>query len=106
MGMGMRLRVPLRPVVVAVTFVLRDTSTGTSTAAPEVSVTVDQVIETSDGYILVGELHPQVQNDARIGVNDGPQITDANGKKISYSIAEDIATPNIVDGSGGVGWLK
>ena len=89
---------------VAVTGTLPAEITGTSTAAPEASVTVDQVIETSDGYILVGELHPQGQNGARIGVNDGPQITDANGKKVSYSIAEDIVTPNIVDGSGGFGW--
>jgi hypothetical protein len=67
--------------------------TGTPIASPDTSVTVDKVIETSDGYILVGEFHPKVQNGVWVQETGMPLIKDANGKKVSYSIAGDIATP-------------
>jgi hypothetical protein len=48
-------------------------------------VSVEKVIETGDGYILIGSVKPQVPEGSWIQVTEAATIRDANGKKVSYS---------------------
>ncbi len=50
----------------------------------EYSVIVSKEIETSDGYILVGNYEPQGYNGERAHMVEGPEIMDATGKDIAY----------------------
>ena len=67
-------------------------------------VTLTQVIETSDGYILIGEFHPEVEPGRWAQVTGVPLIHDADGEKVPYSFPLDIQPPDVNDGSGGFGF--
>jgi hypothetical protein len=67
-------------------------------------VTLTQVIETGDGYILIGEFRPDVQPGIWAQVTGVPLIHDANGKKVPYTFPLDIQPPDVNDGSGGYGF--
>ena len=68
-------------------------------------VTFDQVIETSDGYILLGRLMPQVATGEWAQVTGMPQMRDASEAKVAYAIPSDIQPPEVNDGSGGYGFV-
>jgi len=53
---------------------------------------VKQVIETQEGYILIGVFDGQILpgNNNVVGFTDWPLITDANGKSVNYNIAYDV----------------
>jgi hypothetical protein len=68
-------------------------------------VTFDQVIETSDGYILLGRLIPQVATGEWAQVTGMPQMRDASEAKVAYTIPSDIQPPEVNDGSGGYGFV-
>jgi len=55
------------------------------------SVTFSKVIETSDGYILVMHFTPQGQPGEQVLVTGAAEIRDANGKRVFYTIPQDIA---------------
>jgi hypothetical protein len=67
-------------------------------------VAVEKVIETSDGYILVGKFKPKVNPGDWVQVTGMAQIQDAAGKKVAYTEPQDITTGAIADG-GGFGWV-
>jgi hypothetical protein len=78
-------------------------------AAPQASpgsspVTLAQVIETGDGYILIGEFRPDVEPGIWAQVTGVPLIHDANGEKVPYTFPLDIQPPDVNDGSGGYGF--
>ena len=78
-------------------------------AAPQPSsvrspVSLTQVIETADGYILIGEFRPEVQSGTFAQVTGVPLIHDANGGKVPYTFPLDIQPPDVYDGSGGFGF--
>jgi len=74
-------------------------------ASPEPSpVTFTQVIETNDGYILIGEFRPEVQPGIWVQVTGVPIIHDADGKNVPYTHPLDIQPPDVNDGSGGFGF--
>ncbi len=83
--------------------------TAETPAMPEDSqrapVTFDQVIETSDGYILLGRLMPQVVTGEWAQVTGMPQMRDASEAKVVYTIPSDIQPPEVNDGSGGYGFV-
>ena len=62
------------------------------TPAPESAITVTEEIETSDGYILMGEFHPQAQSGGRVQQIGSLEIRDASGKKVNYTYPPDILT--------------
>jgi hypothetical protein len=68
-------------------------TTVTSTAN---AVTVSKEIETSDGYILIGQFQPQEQPGVMVQVTGAMEIADASGKNVSYNypfdVSEDIGT--------------
>ncbi|MDR3573477.1 MAG: hypothetical protein P4L50_06440 [Anaerolineaceae bacterium] len=63
----------------------------TAPTAPErPAVTVDKVIETGNGYILIGQIQPQSQAGEWPQVTGRPQIRDASGKSVPYTIPLDV----------------
>jgi len=78
-------------------------------AAPQASlgrspVTLTQVIETGDGYILIGEFRPDIRPGTWAQVTGVPLIHDAGGKNVPYAFPLDIQPPDVNDGSGGFGF--
>jgi len=61
----------------------------------QAAVSVEKVIETEGGYILVGAFRPQPPAGTWVQVTGGPVIRDANGKKVSYSYPEDVQPANL-----------
>ena len=67
---------------------------GTATPAQSLVpwITIDQLVETSDGYILIGAFRPQITNggwaqvDASAQPYGVPQILDATGRKVDYTV--------------------
>jgi Tol biopolymer transport system component len=60
-------------------------------AAPvDSAVTVSKVIETSDGYILIGQFQPQSQPGEWTEMVGEPEIQDASGKKVNHTYPMDV----------------
>ncbi len=70
----------------------------------EAFVLFDQVIETADGYIVLGRFMPRVANGEWAQVTGMPMIHDATGARVSYSMPQDVQGPQVNDGSGGFGF--
>jgi hypothetical protein len=63
----------------------------TPTAAPaSVDLNVTQVIETEDGYILLGNVRSRLDLGSFLQVSGAIFIRDANGNKVSYTYPQDI----------------
>ena len=75
----------------------------TPAALADNSVTVSKEIETSDGYILIGQF--QSQNQPGI-VTGAQEIHDASGKKVAYTYPQDVneEVNQEADGMPGTGW--
>jgi hypothetical protein len=66
------------------------TASGTSAISDDNSVTVSKVIETSDGYILIGQFQPQSKPGESLQVTSAEEIRDASGKRVSYAYPQDV----------------
>ena len=79
-----------------------------TTATPGASlpspITFDQVVETADGYILLGRFQPSVGQGDWAQVTGIPQLRDASGAKVAYTIPNDIQPPEVNDPPGGFGF--
>jgi len=62
-----------------------------------VEISVEKEIETGDGYILIGRVHPQVSDDLTIAITGIPIIHDASGNKVVYTFPQDIDATQILD---------
>ena len=63
---------------------------GTASALPlDDALSVDKVIETEDGYILIGQFQPQ-QTPEQWVQTSGMLLTDANGKVVPYTYSNDV----------------
>jgi Tol biopolymer transport system component len=84
-----------------------DAATGTAAdALDEPSVTVTKVIETSDGYILIGQFLPNSKPGESFQQTGAMEIRDATGKRVSYTYPMDV-NDEINQESGGIpgaGW--
>jgi hypothetical protein len=74
---------------------------GVSLGAP---VIFDQVIETADGYILLGQFQPSVGQGEWAQMTGMPLMHDATGARVSYTIPNDLQPPEVNDGLGGYGF--
>ena len=76
------------------------------TATSQVDVLVEKVIETEDGYILLGLVRPNLLPGSFLQITGPATIQDANGKKISYSFPNDVQPldDSIMD-QGGNAWV-
>jgi hypothetical protein len=78
---------------------------GTATSEPvDNAMSVTKVIETADGYILVGKFAPVVKQGDWVQTTNMGVIVDANGKNVPYSIPNDIDFPGQNIGGGGFDW--
>lgn len=57
----------------------------TAEAPASALVTVEKVVETEDGYILIGAVKPQVPEGSWLQITGSAVIRDAEGKKVNYS---------------------
>ncbi len=81
------------------------TDAGETPAAPEDSpVTVLKEIETSDGYILIGQFQPQSQPGEWPQMTGAPEIRDASGKIVSYTYPRDVSLDTVDPSLDGSGW--
>lgn len=62
----------------------------TSTESPQATVSVDKIIETEDGYILLGYVHPNIPEGSWLQITGAPTILDADGKTVNYSRPNDV----------------
>lgn len=79
------------------------TTNGTSIPTADNSVTVSKVIETSDGYILIGGFQPQSNPGESFQQTGAMEIHDASGKKVAYTYPQDV-NEAINEEPGGTGW--
>ena len=84
---------------------LTQSATIRSTPVPSMdnSVTVSKVIETSDGYILIGQFQPQSKPGESFQQTGAQEIRDASGKKIAYTYPQDVNDAVNQEGAG-TGW--
>ena len=68
------------------------------------SVTVSQVIETEDGYILVSQFQAPTLVEGWVQGTGMPEIRDADGKKVAYTIPQDIHPGGSGIGPNGAAW--
>lgn len=77
----------------------------TATTAPLASVSVEKVIETEDGYILLGYVHPHIPEGSWLQITGAAVIRDADGKPVSYTFPMDIQRLDDSSiGQGGGAW--
>jgi hypothetical protein len=86
-----------------VTLTQNATANGTSVPPADNSVTVTKVIETSDGYILVGSFQPQSKPGESFQQTGAMEIHDASGKKVAYTYPQDV-NEAINQEPSGTGW--
>jgi WD40 repeat protein len=67
----------------------------TQNVPADTSVKVVREIETSDGYILVGQFAPEGLTSDQVQLNGDMEIKDANGKKVRYTFPQDINQSSI-----------
>jgi hypothetical protein len=67
-----------------------ETPATTTNIATQVAVSVDKIIETEDGYILLGSVHPNIPEGSWLQVTGAATIRDADGKKVGYSFPNDV----------------
>ncbi len=81
-------------------------STTIAAASSQASVSVDKIIETEDGYIMLGAVRPHLPEGSWLQITGAAILRDADGKKISYSFPNDVQPlddSNI--GQGGHAWV-
>ena len=75
-------------------------------APPQASVSVDKIIETENGYILLGSVRPHIPQGSWLQVTGAAIIRDADGKKVSYSFPNDVQPLDDSGlGQGGFSWV-
>lgn len=76
------------------------TETGTTetvTPVPPVTISVEKVIETDRGYILIGVIRSRLGNNQHIQVSGIPTLWDAQGHKVEYTYPSEIDPYEIVE---------
>ncbi len=82
----------------------QDVPAGSATVSPEDhSVSVTKVIETGDGYILIGNFQPPDRPGESFQQIGAMEIHDARGKKVAYTWPLDLDEA-ILQEPGGTGW--
>jgi hypothetical protein len=79
------------------------TQAASSAAPASAAVTVEQVIETADGFILLGRVIPQIPAGSWLQITGGAVIRDAKGQSIAYTIPLDAhlePTDGLTQGGG------
>lgn len=76
-----------------------------TTTLAQAELHVNQIIETEDGYILMGSLRPNIPEGSWLQITGVPTLHDATGKKISYSMPDNVQPIDTgSSGQGGSDW--
>jgi len=81
------------------------TSTTTSNETTQVNISIDKIIETEDGYILLGAVRPHLPEGSWLQITGAAIIRDADGKKVSYSFPNDVQPLDDSNMGGGSAWV-
>ena len=86
-----------------------DIETNPTTASNEstqVNVSIEKVIETEDGYILLGSVRTNIPAGSWLQITGPATIKDANGKNVSYTFPNDVQPLDDASlGQGGYSWV-
>lgn len=72
--------------------------------SPEAEVRVEKVIETGDGYIVLGTVRTSLPAGKWLEITAGPVVTDARGHNVPYAYPNDVQPPDDSMESGSIPW--
>ncbi|MFZ3071554.1 MAG: hypothetical protein WA110_10595, partial [Anaerolineaceae bacterium] len=82
-----------------------ETLAANATAPAQAVVSVDQFIETEEGYILLGTIHPNLPEGRWLQITGAAVLRDADGKNVSYSFPVDVQHDNSgIAAQGDISW--
>ncbi|WP_322509378.1 hypothetical protein [Anaerolinea sp.] len=85
---------------------IETTPTTTSNESTQVNVSIDKVIETEGGYILLGSVRPNIPAGSWLQITGPAIIKDANGKNVNYTFPNDVQPLDDASlGQGGYSWV-
>lgn len=78
----------------------------TSTESTQVNVSIEKVIETEDGYILLGSVRSNYPAGSWLQITGPATIKDTDGTKVSYTVPDDVQPLDDAGlGQGGYSWV-
>jgi hypothetical protein len=98
--------VTLQPTLAGIDQTTETPSSIIPTELPKASVSVEKIIETEDGYILLGTVRPYLPEGSWLQITGPAILHDADGKKVSYWFPDDVQPlddPSL--GQGGYAWV-
>ncbi|NLN70441.1 MAG: hypothetical protein GX142_06635 [Chloroflexi bacterium] len=82
------------------------TSTTTLNESTQVNISIDKIIETEEGYILLGYVRPDIPEGSWLQITGPAIIKDANGKNVNYTFPNDVQPLDDTSlGQGGYAWV-
>ena len=83
-----------------------ETSSATTNGSTQAIVSVDKIIETEDGYILLGSVSANISAESWLQITGAATIKDADGRKVSYTFPNDVQPLDDTSlGQGGYSWV-
>lgn len=83
-----------------------ETPTATTNGSTQAIVSLDKIIETEDGYILLGSVRTNISAGSWLQITGPATIKDADGKKVSYTFPNDVQPLDDASlGQGGYSWV-
>lgn len=80
--------------------------TKTSKESAQANVSIDKVIETEEGYILLGSVRPNIPAESWLQITGQAIIKDADGKNVNYTFPDDVQPSDDASlGQGGYAWV-
>jgi len=85
---------------------IETTPAATLNESNQAIVSMDKIIETEDGYILLGSVRTNIPAGSWLQITGPATIKDANGKNISYTFPSDVQPLDDASlGQGGYSWV-
>lgn len=83
-----------------------ETPSATTNGSTQAIVSMDKIIETEDGYILLGSVRPNIPAGSWLQITGPAIIKDANGKNVNYTFPNDVQPLDDASlGQGGYSWI-
>lgn len=83
-----------------------ETLTATTNGSTQAIVSMDKIIVTEDGYILLGSVRTNIPAGSWLQITGPATIKDANGKNVSYTFPNDVQPLDDASlGQGGYSWV-
>ena len=83
-----------------------ETPSATTNGSTQAIVSMDKIIETEDGYMLLGSVRPNIPAGSWLQITGPAIIKDANGKNVNYTFPNDVQPLDDASlGQGGYSWV-